>query len=115
MFSNFKVITAFIFVMVIVQTIQALSLDMTTLNMTGGNLTCIDFDTLNQMKQLQSIEYRNGNMPYFPDKSCDNPVHEEDSRILDLPELHKPCFTKDQVKKDAKLGLIPSVKFCHLP
>ena len=115
MFTNVEVITTLILVMVTVQTIQSLSLNMTTLNMTGENLTCIDFDTLNQMKQLQSIDYQNGNMSYFPDKNCSNPVHEEDSRILDLPELQKSCFTKDQVKKDAKLGLIPSVKFCHLP
>ena len=115
MFTNVEVITTLILVMVTVQTIQSLSLNMTTLNMTGENLTCIDFDTLNQMKQLQSIEYRNGNMSYYPDKNCNNPVHEEDSRILDLPELQKPCFAKDQVKKDAKLRLIPSVKFCHLP
>ena len=115
MFTNVEVITTLILVMVTVQTIQSLSLNMTTLNMTGENLTCIDFDTLNQMKQLQSFAYRNGNMRYFPDKSCNKPVHEEDSRILDLLKLQKLVLRKIKLEKMPNWDLMPSVKFCHLP
>ena len=61
--------------------------NMTILDMNKEGMTCIDCDTLNQLKDLQEIMFINGYMSYFPDKDCNNPVHEEDSRILDLPNL----------------------------
>ena len=78
---------------------DSLSPNMTILDMNKEGMTCIDFDTLNQLKNLKGIKFRNGNMSYFPDKDCNNPVHEEDTRILDLPNLKTIFLMKIQLLK----------------
>ena len=60
---------------------SSLPSDLTELDMNSRNMACIEFDTLNQLKQLEKIVFKNRNMPYFPDLDCSNTIPEEDNRI----------------------------------
>ena len=86
---------------------NSLDPNITTLNMNKEKMTCIDFDTLNTLKRLESIRFINGNMSYFPDKDCSNPVHEEDIRPLDLPNLRVIRLTGIGLLKAPNTSLMP--------
>ena len=78
--------------------------------MKSQGLTCIDFDTLNQLKNLREISFEKGDMFYFPDKDCSNSVPEEDPRILDLPELTELYLIKINLGKVPNLSLMPKLE-----
>ena len=90
--------------------VNSLSNDMTILDMNKEQMSCIDFDTLNQLKSLERINFENGNMSYFPDKDCNNPVHEEDPRPLDLPNLKYISLRKIRLLKAPSTSLMPKLE-----
>ena len=88
--------------------------NMTILDMQEEGMTCIDFDTLSQMKNLEEIRFQNGHMPYFPDKDCNNSVHEEDTRVLDLPNLKILILMNIQLQKAPNSSLMPKLEQYNL-
>ena len=84
--------------------------NITILDMNAEQMTCIDFDTLNQLKNLTEIKFENGKMPYFPDKDCNNPEHEEDPRPLDLPNLQYLTLKGIRLLKVPNTSLIPKLE-----
>ena len=89
---------------------DSLNLSMTYLNMKAENLKCIDFDTLNQLKKLEIINFEDGNMPYFPDKDCNNSAHEEDTRALDLPNLRMLVLKRIKLLKVPNTSMMPNLE-----
>ena len=59
---------------------NSLSPDMTILNTNTEGLTCVEYETINQLKNLEELIMQSRIMSYFPDKNCSNPAHEEDNR-----------------------------------
>ena len=92
----------------------SLPTSLTVLNMKTQGLTCIDFDTLNQLKNLKEIYYKDANMFYFPDKDCSNSVPEEDPRILYLPELTELTLAGIKLGKVPNLSLMPKLEVLDL-
>ena len=90
--------------------VNSLSSDITKLDLNAEQMACIDFDTLNQLKSLERIKFENGNMSYFPDKDCNNPVHEEDPRPLDLPNLRYIRLSSIRLLKVPNTSLMPKLE-----
>ena len=88
--------------------------NMTVLDMNLEQITCIDFDTLNQMKNLEKIKINRGNMPYFPDKDCSNPEHEEDTRELNLPILKSLYLKRVNLLKAPNSSPMPKLEIFSL-
>ena len=86
---------------------NSLPSNMKILDMYMEYMTCIDFDTLNLLKNLEEINVYAVNMSYFPDKDCSNPVHEEDIRPLDLPNLRVIRLTGIGLLKAPNTSLMP--------
>ena len=78
-------------------------------------MTCIDYDTLNQLKKLEKITFTRGNMSYFPDKDCNNPAHEEDNRPLDLPNLEIFSLFSLNLLKAPNPSLMPKLQKFKVP
>ena len=89
--------------------------NMTSLDMKKEQMTCIDFDTLNQLKNLEEIKFADGDMSYFPDKDCNNPVHEEDTRALDLPNLKILFLMRIKLLKAPNTSLMPKLETFTIP
>ena len=94
--------------------VNSLSSNITVLDMNAENMTCINFDTLNQIKSLEEIRFTFGNMSYFPDKDCNNPEHEEDPRPLDLPNLRKIVLQFIELKEVPNTSLMPKLEVFFL-
>ena len=90
--------------------VNSLSSNVTKLDMNVKQMTCIDFDTLNQLKSLKKINFNSGNMSYFPDKDCNNPMHEEDPRPLDLPNLRYIRLSSIRLLKVPNTSLMPKLE-----
>ena len=84
--------------------------NMTILDMNDEQMTCIDFDTLNQLKNLEEIMFENGDMSYFPDKDCNNPLHEKDTWALDLPNVSSIFFVDIKLLKAPNSSLMPKLE-----
>ena len=78
-------------------------------------MTCIDFDTLNQLKSLEEIFILGGNMPFFPDKDCNNTAPEEDYRPLNLPYLRNLYLIDSNLIKAPNTSQMPKLEKLLLP
>ena len=88
--------------------------NITVLDMNAEQMTCIEYDTLNQLKNLVKIKFKSGNMSYFPDKDCNNPLHEEDTRPLDLPNLKTMSLVGIKLLKAPNVSLMPQLEIINL-
>ena len=89
--------------------------NITILDMDAEQLTCIDFDMLNQLKNLEEIKFDVGDMQYFPDQDCNNTVYEEDARALDLPNLKSLYLSNIRLLKAPDVSLMPKLEEILLP
>ena len=89
--------------------------NITILDMDAEQLTCIDFDTLNQLKNLEEMKFDIGNMQYFPDQDCNNTVYEEDIRALDMPILKSLSLSNIRLLKAPDVSLMPKLEEFLLP
>ena len=88
---------------------NALDLNMTKLHINSKDF-CIDFPTLNQMKNLLEIIMYESSMSYFPVKNCNSPTQEEDDRPVDLPNLKKIRLVGEKLKKAPNLNKMPRLE-----
>ena len=82
---------------------------MTHLNVNYEGLMCIEYKTINQLKNLVKIIMHDRAMSYFPDKNCSNPAPEEDNRPLDLPNLETIFLKTTPLLKFPDISLMPKL------
>ena len=78
-------------------------------------MTCIDFDMLNQLKNLETIRVFTCNMSYFPDKDCNNSIQDEATRPLELPNLKTLLLRNVRLLKAPDVSLMPKLEMFNLP